>query len=97
MAKTYEKQIKWEDALALYQSILERDPSDFSARMDALFIVDYQFKDRDRALKNYKEALQVLEKHSLDDHKKKQMRKYFKRRIKKLQEEEFWSAEVDRE
>lgn len=41
MAKTYEKQMKWEEALALNQSILERDPSDFSARMDALFIIVY--------------------------------------------------------
>ena len=82
----------------MYQSILETNPSDFSARMDALFIIDYQLKDRDRALQKYKDALHVLEKDSLDDHnKQKQVRKYFKRRIKKLQEEEFWRAEVDRE
>ena len=93
MARTYEKQMKWEEAVALYQSILKTDPSNLSVRMDALRIIDYTLKDRKWALKKYKEALHALETHSLDDHKQKQLTKYFNRRIKKLQEEEFWSVE----
>ncbi len=66
LAHVYKKQMKWEKALALYQSILETDPSNFRVRMDALFIIDYQLKDRDLALKKYKESLNILQQNSLN-------------------------------
>ncbi len=95
LAITYEKQMKWKKAVALYQSILETNPSDFAIRMSILSIVDYQLKDRDLAILKYNEALKMLAKNSMDAHTRTQLEKYFTRRLEELEKEEFWSAESD--
>ncbi|PWE00053.1 tetratricopeptide repeat protein [Marinilabilia rubra] len=93
LAETYEKQMRWEKALALYQEILEADPSNLSIRMKALFVLDYQIKDREQALNEYKVTLKMFEEDTTNsDHYNNQLKDYLKRRINKIEKEEFWKG-----
>ncbi|WP_462318619.1 tetratricopeptide repeat protein, partial [Marinilabilia sp.] len=91
LAETFEKQMRWKKALALYQDILKSDPSNLSIRMKALFVLDYQIKDRKQALNEYKTTLKMFEEDTTNsDHYNKQVKNYLKRRINKIEKEEFW-------
>jgi tetratricopeptide (TPR) repeat protein len=90
LAQTYEKQMKWEKALKLYQAILKSDPSNLSVRMNALFILDYQLKDTDRAIEGYRKALVSIAKDTSKTNNNQRLEKYLNQRIEKLQKEKFW-------
>ena len=93
LAETYEKQQRWKKALELYQNILKTDPSNFSLRMKALFLIDYQIKDKKQALKEYKATLKMIEADTTNsNHYNKQVKDYLKRRINKIEKDEFWNG-----
>ena len=90
LAETYKRAGKWDKTLELYNILLKHDPKNLAIRMDRLMILDHHYKDKDLAIRSYKETIDYLEKDTSKIQHKARMIKYLNQRIDKLEEQKFW-------
>ncbi len=90
LAETYKRAGKWDKTLELYNILLKNNPKNLAIRMDRLMILDHHFKDKDLALRSYKETVNILEKDTSKIQHKDRMIKYLNERIDKLEKQKFW-------
>jgi tetratricopeptide (TPR) repeat protein len=90
LAETYKRAGKWDKTLELYNILLKHDPKNLAIRMDRLMILDHYAKDKDLAIKSYKETVDILEKDTAKIQHRERMIKYLNQRIDKLEEQKFW-------
>ncbi|WP_291855549.1 hypothetical protein [Marinilabilia sp.] len=90
LAETYKRAGKWGKTLELYDILLKHDPKNLAIRMDRLMILDHYAKDKDLAIRSYKETVDLLEKDTATIQHKTRMIKYLNQRIDKLEEQKFW-------
>lgn len=90
LAETYKRAGKWDKTLELYDILLKHDPKNLAIRMDRLMILDHYAKDKDLAIRSYKETVDLLEKDTATIQHKTRMIKYLNQRIDKLEEQKFW-------